>query len=199
MTEHYYTDTQKPAVLTKIRVHGPTPFEIYSGSGIFSVRRVDLGTSVLLKYMRISEGSHVADLGCGYGVIGLYVLKNVPDTKVTFIDVTTRAITVTKKNVTLHDYDARSTVIKSDVLAGVSESFDTILTNPPYAAGRAVCFKFIEEAHTHLKEKGTLQLVCRRRKGGDVLEQKMNEVFGNVSVIGSSGGFRLYCSEKLSK
>jgi 16S rRNA (guanine1207-N2)-methyltransferase len=200
MTEHYYSEKQKSTlVLHKIFVPGTLPFEMYSASGIFSVKSVDVGTAVLLKYMRISAGASVADLGCGYGVVGIYILKHVPKTTITFLDTNTRALDVTQKNLKLHKLEQHASVIQSDIFAKVSETFDCIVTNPPYTAGRAVCFGFIEQSFAHLKQGGTLQLVCRRRKGGDVLEEKMNEIFGNVSVIGSSGGFRVYCSEKLSK
>jgi 16S rRNA (guanine1207-N2)-methyltransferase len=194
MTDHYYSENQNspfnPFLIT-IR-NGLEEFELYSSSGIFSLKHLDKGTEVLLKFMKAS-GS-VCDLGCGYGIVGITVLLRKLSKDVTFIDANARAIQLIKKNLELHKFKAEKKV--SDVFSKVEDSFDTILTNPPYSAGRAVCLAFIDQSKAHLNEGGSLQLVCRRQKGGDVLEKYMESVFGNVEVIGQKSGFRVYKSVK---
>ena len=192
--EHYFTDQKSPynPFLIPITLKFAS-FTLYSAQGIFSAKELDTGTKVLIEHMNIEKNTKVLDLGCGYGVVGIALLKKFPDAKVTFIDSNPRAILLTKKN--LKKEGLLGDVRKSDCFSAVSEKFDTILTNPPYSAGRATCINFIKEAYTHLHQKGTLQLVCRRRKGGDVLESVMKDVFGNVKVLGSKSGFRVYCSE----
>ncbi|HLD86751.1 MAG TPA: methyltransferase, partial [Candidatus Nanoarchaeia archaeon] len=59
-----------------------------------------------------------------------------------------------------------------------------------------VCFAIIEGAKEHLKSGGSLQLVARPNKGGKTLAKKMEEVFGNVSVVVKKAGFAVYLSRK---
>jgi 16S rRNA (guanine1207-N2)-methyltransferase len=192
MAEHYYSENQSslfnPFLIT-IR-NGLEEFEMYSASGVFSMKHLDKGTEVLLKYM--SPSGTVCDLGCGYGIVGITVLRRGMSTDVTFIDANRRAIQLVKKNLELHKLQGEHKV--SDVFSKVETSFDTILTNPPYSAGRKVCLAFIDQAKAHLNVNGSLQLVCRRQKGGDFLEKYMGTVFGNVEVIGQKSGFRVYKS-----
>jgi 16S rRNA (guanine1207-N2)-methyltransferase len=198
--EHYFSEHQSStynpiliSIKTKTRM-----FELYSASGVFSQKQLDKGTEVLLQNMDLSmlnEHSKVLDLGCGYGVVGISILLERPSLNVWFVDSSKRAITLTKKNI--QHMQVKGTALQSDVFSAIKDQmFDLICTNPPYNAGRDICFAFIEESYEHLNTSGSLQLVCRRRKGGDVLEQHMQKVFGNVSVIGQKGGFRLYKSVK---
>lgn len=85
---------------------------------------------------------------------------------------------------------------KSDLYLEIEEKFDVILTNPPQTAGREVCYKIIEEGFNHLNENGTLQLVARHNKGGETLQKKMNEIFGNAEKIGKDHGFTVYMARK---
>lgn len=197
MADHYYSAKQESAYnpfLIKVRPRGQE-FELYSASGVFSIKHLDKGTEVMLKYAEVPTEGKILDLGCGYGVVGVTLLRENPKLDLVSVDSSTRAVKLTKKNLEFHNLKA---IVKvSDVLSKVEDNdFDAVYTNPPYAAGRAVCFKFVEEAFEHVKIGGNLQVVCRRQKGGDVLEKKMKEVFGNVSVIGQKSGFRLYKSIK---
>ncbi|MFT4326426.1 MAG: class I SAM-dependent methyltransferase [Candidatus Woesearchaeota archaeon] len=192
--KHYFSETQdtvyEPFLIPIVARH--LSFEIYSAKSIFSVASLDIGTSVLLKYAEVS--GKILDLGCGYGVVGITLLLEDKTRDLTFVDISDRAIKLTQKNLVYHKL--KGTVTKSNVLESVSETFDTILTNPPYNAGRPICVAFIKQSFEKLNVEGSLQLVCRRRKGGDVLEEEMKKIFGNVSVIGQKSGFRVYKSVK---
>jgi 16S rRNA (guanine1207-N2)-methyltransferase len=200
MTNHYFSEKQESEFspfFIPIKVRGQD-FKIYSAGGIFSVKELDNGSEILIKYADLTAlkaDSKVLDLGCGYGVVGLTLLKENPDLNMTFSDVNERALKVTRMSLKI--YNLRGLTTKSDVFSNLPENYDLVLTNPPYAAGRVVCFSFITQSFEHLNVGGSLQLVCRRRKGGDVLEAKMKEIFGNVEVIGQGGGFRLYKSVKV--
>lgn len=199
MTDHYFNDErQKPfnPFLIDVKINDLF-FSIYSASGIFSIKHIDKGTEILCKYADLSdsENKKVCDLGCGYGVVGIFVKKTNPDSNIFFIDINKRALRLVEMN--LNKEKIQGTIIKSDVLKDVDDKFDVILTNPPYTAGRDVCFSFIKESFEKLNLNGSLQLVCRRQKGGDVLEKKMKEIFGNVKVIGQKSGFRVYKSVKM--
>lgn len=198
MGEHYYSKEQGSAFnpfLIPIRPHGLDAFDLYSASGVFSLKHLDKGTEIMLRYAQVPEEGRVADLGCGYGVVGITILKQFPKLDMTFIDSSERAIKLTRKNLGHCKFKGYAKV--SNIFEKLKEKmFDVILTNPPYSAGRKICFSFIDESFNHINPEGSLQLVCRRQKGGDVLEKHMKEIFGNVEVIGQKSGFRLYKSIK---
>ena len=46
-----------------------------TGEYYFSPNRVDSGTRFMLETVPVREGDKVLDLGCGYGVVGIYAAK----------------------------------------------------------------------------------------------------------------------------
>lgn len=193
---HYYDEEQTgpfQPFLIPIKLKDIS-FNVYSASGIFSLKHLDLGTETLLKYCVTPNKGRVLDLGCGYGVVGLATKLRNPDLEVVLCDVNERALKLSRKNAQHLRLDVH--VVKSNLFSNV-HMFDCILTNPPYVAGRGTLFKLITDAKDHLVPDGTLQLVARHQKGGKVLESKMKEVFGeeNVSVLGKGAGFRVYCAK----
>jgi 16S rRNA (guanine1207-N2)-methyltransferase len=195
---HYYDEKQESEdkrFLVEIKLKSDA-FKLWSSSGIFSKNELDAATKLLIENAQIGE--NILDLGCGYGVVGIAILrkeeKEKKNIKLAFSDVNERAVDLTKEN--LKQLGLKGEVIKSDLFSGIPQSFDTILTNPPYAAGREICFKLIEDSFEHLNKNGTLQLVARHNKGGSTLAKKMEEVFGNVETIAKSGGFHVYLSRK---
>jgi 16S rRNA G1207 methylase RsmC len=192
---HYYDKTPKDkmrlaTIQTTLR---GVPISLLSASGLFSVQHIDPATRLLIENAEMSSGANVLDLGCGYGVVGIMMKTCFPDATVTMVDINQRAVAISKKNAKRLELDVE--VLQSNICEELQgRKFDVVLTNPPYAAGRDICFGFIEGAHMHLRKKGTLQLVARHTKGGKVLSQKMQEVFGNMEEVAKKGGFRVYRS-----
>ncbi|MFH1642917.1 MAG: methyltransferase [Nanoarchaeota archaeon] len=196
MTTYYFSKEQNSELnLKKIKANILSEnFEFYVGSGVFSKSKIDKGTEVLLNSVFIKPEWKILDLGCGYGAIGIILKKVYPDAIVTMVDINKRALKLAKMNVNLNNVDVR--VMESDLYAKVQTQFDTIVVNPPQKAGKQLCFKIIEDAKEHLKDKGLLQLVGRHNKGGKTLEKKMLSVFGNVKSASKKSGYRVYVSEK---
>ncbi|MBR9702555.1 methyltransferase, partial [Candidatus Woesearchaeota archaeon] len=150
---HYFDEKQegpfKPFPIT-IRLFDMT-FDVQSASGVFSLRHLDKGTETLIKYCSLPEarGASVLDLGCGYGVVAFVTKRRRQDILVTASDVNERALNLTKLNADELSLDIQ--VVKSDLFAEL-ESFDCILTNPPYVAGRKTLFSLIEQAKEHINE-----------------------------------------------
>jgi len=194
---HYYSKKQTSQLnLKKINIKlKKIQFELYSGSGVFSKDRLDKGSKLLIENALIEPKDYVLDLGCGIGVIGISLKLLYPNIKVKMLDINNRAIKLCRKNIKLHHLDDIA-VVNSNLYEKVDEKFDTILVNPPQTAGRQVCFNIIVQAPKYLKKKGILQLVARHNKGGKVLEEKMQEIFGNSEQIAKGSGFRVYISKK---
>ena len=193
--QHYYSE--EPTSELKLRTIKAKlrnkNFEFCTGSGVFSPKKIDLGTEVLINNAIIKEKDKILDLCAGYGPVGIAIKKTFPETKVYLTDINKRAIRLAKKNSKLNK--TKVTIKTGNLYAPYKEEkFDIILVNPPMAAGRKICYELIEDAKKYLKKNGTLQLVARHQKGGKMLEKKMQEVFGNVKAIAKKAGFRVYLS-----
>lgn len=169
-------------------------FELMSASGVFSKKKIDKGTKLLIENAVIKKNQTVLDIGCGIGVVGISILK-MYDVNVLMTDINERAVMMAKHNIKskkLSNINAK----KSDLYKNIDKKFDVILSNPPQTAGKEVCFNIIKGAGEYLNDGGLFQLVARHKKGGAVLEKKMKEVFGNTAQIAKGSGYRVYLSEK---
>lgn len=192
--EHYYTKKPTSEFKTKtisFEISGHQ-FKFITPSGVFSYGRVDPASLLLLTSAHIPQKANILDLGCGWGFIGIAIKKLFPNTDVTMIDINERALQLAKKNAKLNK--TKVTVLQSDLFNAIPPQFDTILTNPPMKAGRALCYQIIEHSKSHLKLGGSLNLVALHNRGGSMLEKKMKEVFGNVETVAKKSGFRVYQS-----
>ena len=198
MAEHYYTEKQSSAFSPKkikIDVLGMV-FELYTAGGVFSPKRLDPGTRLLIESAKVKKGWKLLDLGCGYGVVGIAIKKKNPAVEIFMSDPNTRAVKLANMNVKLCRIDAE--IIHSDVFSNPRLKellFDTILLNPPQTAGKDVCFRMIAEAKKHLVKGGLLQIVARSQKGGKQLSKKMEDVFGNIDEVSKKSGYRVYVSK----
>lgn len=198
-TDHYFSKKQstpfKPSKI-RMRVAG-LEFDLQTAGGVFSPKKLDNGTQLLIENAHVEQGWKVLDLGCGYGVLGVAIKKLNPTIELFMSDVNQRAIKLVRMNLKMHNIEGEA--IQSDAFSSQKFKglqFDTIFLNPPQSAGKDICFKLIEESKDHLFPGGTLQLVARHQKGGKHLSAKMEEVFGNVEEVAKGSGFRIYVSSK---
>lgn len=198
MNDHYYTD--KPASASK-----PQSFEaslrgfrlkLTSDAGVFAREGVDYGSRALIERMEIGEADRVLDIGCGYGPIGLTAAKLAPNGHVTMTDINGRAVELAGLNAKANGV-ANVTVVQGDRLSAVvGAAFDTILSNPPIRAGKAVVHAMFEEAYARLRQGGALWIVIQKKQGAPSAKARLEELFGagNVSEIGKDKGYRVYRS-----
>ncbi len=200
MTDHYYSENQQsPLILKQIQVTvNKSTFAIYTAPGIFSKSELDKGTKLLIESAQIQKSASILDLGCGYGIVGLELLKNNTNLHCTFTDINNRALLLTQKNLELHKIKKENyKIIHSNLYENLKEKqFDVILSNPPQSAGKDICIAIIQQAINHLKTNGSLQLVARPNKGGKTLAKEMKEIFSNLEIINRSSGFVVYKSVK---
>lgn len=196
--EHYFTEEPKSKLrlgLVKTRLRG-LEFEFLTASGIFSHRRIDPGTRLLIESMILPEEGTFLDLGCGYGPIGIAAARLRPQALIYMTDVNRRAIALTEENKRRNDVTNVRTA-EGWLYDPVSDLlFDIILTNPPITAGiRRVVAPMIRGAAEHLKEGGSFQLVVRTKKGGENVLQLLKESFNHWEVITRGGGYRVLKAE----
>jgi release factor glutamine methyltransferase len=78
----------------------------------------------------------VLDIGTGSGCVAVAVARELPDVRVTAVDISPAALVAARGNAERHGVAARVTFIESDLYAALpaGATFDVILANPPYLA-----------------------------------------------------------------
>ena len=93
--EHYYTNN--PTTESREKIINSTianeNLKFYTDNGVFSKESVDFGTKTMLEsFSTEKENAKVADIGCGYGVISIYLAKKYPAFRFTMVDVNNRVL-----------------------------------------------------------------------------------------------------------
>jgi 16S rRNA G1207 methylase RsmC len=197
-SEHYFAALPKSEAkfgLIRTSLRGRF-FEFLTASSVFSKKRVDLGTRLLIEAMVLPETGAVLDVGCGYGAIGIAAAASNPRVHVIMTDVNTRAVRLAKHNIEINK------VTNAEVRCGylyepVEElTFNCVLSNPPVSAGMETVKAIIAEAPKVMASKATFQMVVRSKIGGKTLPSTFNETFGNSAVLARESGYRVLIAEK---
>lgn len=170
-------------------------FTFFASDGVFSKRRVDFGTNLLINSLEDLSNKKILDLGCGVGVIGVLVAKGFNNTCVLLSDVNERALDYAKKNIEYNKADNAKTVISS-LFDNINESFDVIVSNPPIRAGKAIVHGVIKEGYNHLNDGGMVYVVIQKKQGAESMKKVMEETFGNVEVVNKESGYMIFKSVK---
>ncbi|WP_328774563.1 class I SAM-dependent methyltransferase [Deinococcus aquaedulcis] len=158
-----------------VRRPGPTPplpepegYEAYGVTvvglpGVFSAAKPDKATALLLDSLGEPDltGKGALDLGCGAGLIGAWAARR--GARAVLVDGDLQS--VRSAQATLQASGLGGEVLHSDVDAGLgAQTFDLILTNPPFHVGRGVVLdvarEFMAAAGRRLRPGGTLYVVA---------------------------------------
>jgi 16S rRNA G1207 methylase RsmC len=157
-------------------------------SGVFSFKKIDLGTKVLINNMIIpKEPSVLLDLGCGYGVIGIVLGYESYKSSVYLIDINKRAIWCAKENIKLNLSDQTKNVIALygnyfEPIKNKNIKFDGIYMNPPLRQGRKDFLHLLSEVQNYLKRKGSFQFVIRKKMGAPYILKYIEDAFPDKKV-----------------
>jgi 16S rRNA (guanine1207-N2)-methyltransferase len=196
--EHYFAEFPKSKAkfgLIRTSLRGRS-FEFLTASSVFSKKRVDLGTRLLIEAIVLPATGWVLDVGCGYGAVGIAAAAFNPRLRVIMTDVNTRAVHLAKHNI------ERNKVTNAEVRCGylyepVEElTFNCVLSNPPVSAGMETVKAIIAQAPKVMASKATFQMVVRSKIGGKTLPSTFNETFGNSAVLARESGYRVLIAEK---
>ncbi|MFZ5816939.1 MAG: class I SAM-dependent methyltransferase [Bacillota bacterium] len=198
MSDHYYTNRptaghDEANFTTTLR---GMAFTFTTDAGVFSRDRVDFGSLLLIEVMQVSPTDTVLDLGCGYGPIGSVAARLASGGFVYLVDVNERAAELARRNLKANQI-TNAEVRVGDALEPVRGiAFDTILTNPPIRAGKAVVYRMVDEAYAALKPGGSLWVVIQTKQGAPSMKKKLQETFGNVLDVDRKAGYHILQSVK---
>jgi 16S rRNA G1207 methylase RsmC len=196
--EHYFAAHPKSETrlgLIRACLRGCS-FQFLTASSVFSKKRVDLGTRLLIEAMVLPEAGAVLDLGCGYGAVGIVAAASKPRLRVTMTDVNMRAVRLARQNIELNKV-SNAEVRHGYLYEPVEDlTFNCVLSNPPVSAGMKTVKAMITEAPKVMAEKATFQMVIRSKVGGKTLPSVFNETFGNCTVLARESGYRVLKAEK---
>ncbi len=167
-------------------------FVFESSFGIFSRKKIDKGTELLLENLKKFNEQKVLDFGCGLGTIGIILAKENPEKKILMLDSNAKAVNLAKKNIALNKVKNARAVV-SDSFQKINEKFDLIVSNPPTHEKRNFLEKFVLDSKKYLNEKGRIVLVLNKAV---FLEKKLNEVFGNHKSLAKGTQHKIIQAQK---
>lgn len=137
------------------------------------------------------KNPQILDLGCGSGIIGITLKKEIPTSTVTCLDINLEALKLTKKNAKKQGVSID--VIKSNMLEKVTAKFDIIVSNPPYigkdeeiepivfnnephtalfAENKGLYFyeQILKKANSNLKEKNLIAFEIGHKQASEIIK-----------------------------
>lgn len=153
--------------------------EFKTSDEVFSPKNIDKGTLAMLSVIEF-EGEHkVLDLGCGYGLVGIFFAKLIGPKNIVMTDIDPRAVELARENIALNKLEGIS-LYESDGFKNIDENdFTLILSNPPYHADFSVPKEFIEKGFNRLTLGGRIYMVTKRKEW---YKNKLISIFGGVKI-----------------
>lgn len=162
-------------------------------AGVFSKKMIDYGSQALLKCLDFHKQESVLDVGCGYGTLGLTLVK-AKEVEATLVDINQRALDLARQNAERNQVLA--TIFQSNIYQNVEGRFHHIISNPPIRAGKQIVHEVITGSYTHLLDGGDLTIVIQKKQGAPSAKAKMEDVFGNCEILKKDKGYYILRSRK---
>lgn len=168
---------------------------IASLPGVFSQKKLDIGSALLLKNLPSNMEGKVLDFGCGAGVISCFIGKKFPKTQLSLLDVSALAITSAKKTFEINNLSGE--IFASNSLSMVTDKYQHIVSNPPFHQGTKTSYQatesFLKAINNHMFHQGDITIVAN-----SFLQYMpiMKQYIGATNCLISQQGFSIYRSKK---
>ena len=168
---------------------------IASLPGVFSQKKLDVGTALLLNNLPEKMQGKVLDFGCGAGVISCFIGKKFSNTDLSLLDVSALAIASAKKTLSLNGLSGN--VFASNSLSKVNDTYQHIVSNPPFHQGTKTSYQATEDFLRGIKKhltstkdiKSDITIVAN-----SFLQYLpiMQQNIGRTETIATKQGFNIY-------
>lgn len=146
----------------------------------------------------------IMDVGTGSGCLAVTLAREFPAARVIASDISEGALEVARRNATRHSVGDRIDFRRTDLLEGVTEHADLIVSNPPYVASRnaASLPPEVREFEPHIAlfagDDGLYvyrrllpHVASRLRPGGRLILEVGHNQASNVSALAAESGWRV--------
>jgi len=171
---------------------------IASLPGVFSQKKLDVGTALLLNNLPATMQGKVLDFGCGAGVISCFIGKKFPLTQLSLLDVSALALASAKKTLELNGLSGD--IFASNSLSKVTGKFQHIVSNPPFHQGTKTSYQatedFLKGIKSHISTQGNITIVAN-----SFLSYKpmMKQYIGRTNTVTNQHGFCIYHVNQVNK
>jgi len=196
MSEHYFTpDPSAPHRPREIAVAAlGLALSMHTDAGVFSSDGLDPGSRLLIESLPPLTG-RVADLGCGWGAMGVPLALKNPGAEFFLTDINARAVDLARKNIA-RNQAKNARALQGDGLLALSGPFQAVITNPPIRAGKQVVYGLFAQAEEKLSPGGKLYAVVRKQQGAPSALKYLAALFASARVIERGGGYWVIEAEK---
>ncbi len=168
-------------------------FTLSNGPNVYARERLDLGVRALLPYLPAGAAAlHIADLGCGNGVLSLALAARNPTAAVLGIDESYQAVASARANAARAGFPVeRLSFEVGDGLAAVpAGALDLVVCNPPFHQDHTIsdqtAWAMFLDARRALRPDGRLLVVGNRRLD---YPRALARLFARVAVLADDGRF----------
>lgn len=163
-----------------------------SRPGVFAWDRIDVASALLADHLPDNLTGDAADLGAGFGYLSVELLTRCKGIRnLHLYEAEARALDLARLN--LESFGAPIEYRWHDVTRGLPQSYDVIVTNPPFhtGAGREqpdIGRRFIAVAAESLTARGELWLVANRHLP---YEATLQGRFSRIRIVAQEAGFKI--------
>ncbi len=137
----------------------------------------------ILKYF--PDQVEILDIGTGTGVIGITLKKQIPNSNVTLIDISQKALKKAASNA--ENLQVKVNIVKSDIIKNIKDKkFDILISNPPYLRKKEKIMKVVKKNEPKRALYGGKDGLKYYRKILEGASKIMNEKFLIAFEIGDS-------------
>jgi len=150
---------------------------------VFSKKRLDTGTRLLIENMSLPGKGLILDLGCGYGAVGVTAARLNPSLNVIMTDVNARAVRLAQENIT------RNKVTNAEVRQGYlyepvkGLKFNCVLSNPPVSAGLGTVIGLMEMLHKFYRQEVVCKSWLDLKSAGKSCLLLLNQLLGTARFL----------------
>jgi 16S rRNA (guanine1207-N2)-methyltransferase len=187
-------DQLKQDIVFRARLRG-REMVFHSTWGLFSPRRIDDGSRMLVEKIDLQPDHVTLDLGCGYGAIGLPIAADCPAGKVHLVDKDFVAVDYARRNAERNALGNCEAYL-SNAFGGVGDAaFDNVVSNLPANVGREMLYVILADARAHLKRGGRIYVVTVAGLR-QYIKRNFLDVFGNYRKVKQGKTYTVAMAER---
>lgn len=167
--------------------------DLQAVAGLFSAKKVDEGSALLVKHLSKSLSGRGADVAAGWGYLTAEVLKKCANVQhITLYEAEKRAIDMAEHNLETQKEKLHFVWADAAKPLQTSHPFDFIVMNPPahdlYSSLPEMSQAILESAHKALRPQGKLFLVVNRHLP---YERKLEDMFTTFATLAQTGEYKV--------